>query len=175
MNGGQMKYFVDLSKENVWPLEVLNWNSSIEMVDNYAAVYHNNHSLVESGAKENFLCCSIHRSTFGKYCEYEPNHEVNFFEASHSSQVHARWEYEPYSQYYGHIVCYKTLSCNLDLLCLDRQDICDDKQQCEDGWHEENCDKLEFNECEEDEFRCTNGMCVPKEYWLDDECKYWLK
>jgi hypothetical protein len=34
---------------------------------------------------------------------------------------------------------------------------------------EENWDKLEFNECEDDEFRCTNGMCISEEFWLDGE------
>lgn len=35
------------------------------------------------------------------------------------------------------------------------------------GLDEENCDMLEFNECEEDEYRCENGMCIAEEYWLD--------
>ncbi len=38
-----------------------------------------------------------------------------------------------------------------------------------DGIDEENCDKLEFNECENYEYRCVNGMCIPGEYWLDGE------
>jgi low density lipoprotein-related protein 2 len=44
-----------------------------------------------------------------------------------------------------------------------------------DGVDEEFCDKLEFNECEEDEYRCANGMCIPGEYWLDGEydCMDW--
>ncbi|CAF1551514.1 unnamed protein product [Adineta ricciae] len=29
------------------------------------------------------------------------------------------------------------------------------------------CDLLEFNECEEDEYRCDNGMCIPEDFWLD--------
>jgi hypothetical protein len=37
------------------------------------------------------------------------------------------------------------------------------------GIDEENWDKLEFNECEDDEFRCTNGMCIAEEFWLDGE------
>jgi hypothetical protein len=37
------------------------------------------------------------------------------------------------------------------------------------GYDEENCDKLEFNECENDEYRCMNGMCIPDQYFLDGE------
>jgi hypothetical protein len=37
------------------------------------------------------------------------------------------------------------------------------------GLDEENCDLLEFNECENDEYRCVDGMCIAEEYWLDGE------
>ncbi|CAF3776458.1 unnamed protein product [Rotaria socialis] len=48
-------------------------------------------------------------------------------------------------------------------------------QQCMSGLDENNCDKLEFNECENDEYRCMNGMCIPEEYFLDGEfdCLDW--
>jgi hypothetical protein len=44
-----------------------------------------------------------------------------------------------------------------------------------DGLDEDYCDKLEFNECEYDEYRCLNGMCIPEEYWLDGDwdCMDW--
>ncbi|CAF2970477.1 unnamed protein product [Rotaria sp. Silwood2] len=78
-------------------------------------------------------------------------------------------------QMYGSIVCYTTLKCDFGRLCLDWRDICDGIQQCMFGFDEENCDKLEFNECENDEYRCTNGMCIPEEYFLDGEfdCLDW--
>jgi len=68
-----------------------------------------------------------------------------------------------------------TLKCNWGLLCLDWRDICDGVQQCMSGLDEENCDKLEFNECENDEYRCMNGMCIPDQYFLDGEfdCLDW--
>jgi hypothetical protein len=43
------------------------------------------------------------------------------------------------------------------------------KQQCMDGLDEDSCETLEFNECEDDEYRCANGMCIPEEYWLDGD------
>ena len=36
-----------------------------------------------------------------------------------------------------------------------------------DGVDEQNCDKVEMNECDKDEYRCINGLCIPGEYWLD--------
>jgi hypothetical protein len=168
-NGGEKKYFVDLLKENVRPFEVLEWSSSVEMANDYAAFYYNNYSEIESNETQKFLCRCMDPSTFGKYCEYQLTHEANSFEASQRSQISIREKSYYSHQEFGAIVCYKTLSCNSGLLCLDWRDICDGEQQCENGRDEENCDKLEFNECEEDEYRCRNGMCIPEEYWLDGE------
>jgi hypothetical protein len=44
-----------------------------------------------------------------------------------------------------------------------------------DGVDEDYCERLEFNECEDDEYRCANGMCIPEEYWLDGDydCMDW--
>jgi hypothetical protein len=74
------------------------------------------------------------------------------------------------TQRYGKILCYETVPCLSSPLCLDWREISDGIQRCSNGIDEENWDKLEFNECEDDEFRCTNGMCIPEEFWLDGEC-----
>ncbi|CAF1639410.1 unnamed protein product, partial [Didymodactylos carnosus] len=44
-----------------------------------------------------------------------------------------------------------------------------------DGKDEDNCHMLEYNECEENEYRCSNGLCIPEEYWLDGskDCMDW--
>ncbi|CAF1535795.1 unnamed protein product, partial [Rotaria sordida] len=73
------------------------------------------------------------------------------------------------SQLHSNRPCYTTLICNSGLMCLDWRHICDGKQQCMEGLDEEFCEKLEFNECEDDEYRCANGMCIPEEYWLDGD------
>jgi hypothetical protein len=98
------------------------------------------------------------------------------------------------SQLHGNRPCYITLVCDSGLMCLDWRHICDGKndrtgdsfkfiystlflgkQQCTDGLDEDFCEKLEFNECEDDEYRCANGMCIPDEYWLDGDydCMDW--
>ena len=43
------------------------------------------------------------------------------------------------------------------------------------GVDEDHCELLEFNECEDDEYRCANGMCIPEQYWLDGiyDCMDW--
>ena len=48
-------------------------------------------------------------------------------------------------------------------------------QQCMGGIDEDYCEMLEFNECEDDEYRYANGMCIPEQYWLDGQydCMDW--
>ena len=67
---------------------------------------------------------------------------------------------------YSDIVCYTTLICDSSLLCLDWRDICDGIQHCMFGYDEENCDKLEFNECDDrlcprSQWLCGDGQCIP--------------
>ncbi|CAF3971379.1 unnamed protein product [Rotaria sp. Silwood1] len=116
--------------------------------------------------EDNYLCECTHPQSFGKYCEYLLPMEATFPETMLWEIMMRRnnlWEMQKYSD----IVCYTTLICDYGLLCLDWRDICDGVQQCMFGYDEENCDTLEFNECEDDEYRCMNGICIPEEYFLD--------
>ncbi|CAF3810792.1 unnamed protein product, partial [Adineta steineri] len=139
------------------------WKSSLEKVEEYSRYITQNLDPIE-----NFLCECNHPQSFGKYCEYLLPYGTTF-------TMTLNWEnqmkflYEEENQYYSDILCYKTLTCNSGLLCLDWRDICDGIQQCQLGYDEENCDKLEFNECEYDEYRCMNGMCISREYFLDGD------
>ncbi|CAF4819330.1 unnamed protein product, partial [Rotaria sp. Silwood2] len=54
--------------------------------------------------------------------------------------------------------------------CLDWTEICDGKVDCLDGGlDEQNCWQLEVNDCEDNEYRCTNGQCIPYTFFLDEE------
>jgi hypothetical protein len=78
-NGGEIKYFVDLLKDNIRPSKVFQWSSSVAMADNYAVFYHNNYSMFKPNENQDFLCHCSQSSTFGKYCEYTLTHEANSF------------------------------------------------------------------------------------------------
>jgi uncharacterized protein YxeA len=164
-NQGEMKLFRSLLEQKIEPSYVLSWSSSIEMADIYANFFYNQ-SQIEPNDNQ-FLCQCIKAGTFGKYCEYKLTHNTQSFDEVLKIQFKQKKIDSWNTQRYGKILCYNTLRCNLSILCLDWQEICDGIQRCESGIDEENCDLLEFNECEDDEFRCSNGMCIPEQSWLD--------
>ncbi|CAF1380624.1 unnamed protein product [Rotaria sordida] len=157
--------FSDLRRKNISISELLRWSSSIEVADQYAAFLSGN--LYQT---DGIICECKTPSTFGKFCEYElygytSINEILNAQFQHKGKISNQYK----DQLYGHILCYTTLECDSGLLCLDFRDICDGRQQCTDGWDEENCDKLEFNECDNDEYRCLNGMCIPQQFFLDGD------
>jgi hypothetical protein len=62
--------------------------------------------------------------------------------------------------------CYVHRQCNRGgpSICLDWREICNGRIDCIDGGADETeCFQLEFSICDENEFRCHTGMCIPKE------------
>lgn len=170
VNQGVKLFFDDLLKRGVDPGKVLSWSSSVELADRYAGFFLNRSS-IEVDA-DHFICNCTTSGTFGKSCEYQLTHEAESFSESIDAQFGQKENDDPWnSQRYGSILCYETLLCNTGDLCLDWREICDGIQRCSSGIDEENCENLEFNECAADEFRCTNGMCIAEEFWLDGK---WL-
>jgi hypothetical protein len=167
-NDAEKIFFRDLMDRGVEPSAVLQWSSAVEIADFYARVFYNRSFLEEDGEK--FICNCTTSGTFGKYCEYKLTHDKRDFGEAIKAQFEQKRTGDSWNtQRYGEILCYETLSCNAGPLCLDWREICDRIQRCWNGIDEENCDKLEFNECEDDEFRCTNGMCIAEEFWLDGQ------
>jgi hypothetical protein len=164
-NDGLAFSFRNLTTQNIQPNDVLDWSSSVELADMYARFFYNQ-SLIDKN--DQYICNCTKRGTFGKYCEYQLTHDTQSFSDAIRAQFEEKRTGDSWNtQKYGEIVCYATLMCDSGPLCLDWRDINDGMQRCSGGYDEENWDKLEFNECEDNEFRCTNGMCIPEEFWLD--------
>jgi hypothetical protein len=144
------------------------WSSTIEKAEEYSHYIKQRRTKQLMINNEKYLCECTNPQSFGKHCEYLLPMGTTF-QQTINWEVNMRtnniWDMQRYSD----IVCYTTLNCDSGLLCLDWRDICDGVQHCMYGYDEENCDKLEFNECEDDEYRCANGMCIPDEYFLDGE------
>lgn len=165
LNGGEHVSFRLLLEQHVPPEVLLQWNISLERVDDYASFFH--HESQTNLNRDDYLCRCVKPGTFGKFCEYHWLDGAISFKQSIEEQFEEK-ERNPWgAQHYGDILCYQAKDCYSGLLCLDWRNICDGEQQCFSGYDEQNCDLLEFNECDDDEFRCTNGMCIPDEYWLD--------
>ena len=162
-NDGRQWYYYELINASIKPSEVLRWSSSVASADTYAAIYYDRSERC-SGC---FVCQCTKFGTFGQFCQYQLSHYAVSFQQAIEAQFEQKHIYPFGIQEHGRIVCYTTLECNYGLLCLDWRDVCDGQQQCMYGLDEENCDKLEFNECDQDEYRCDNGMCVAEDYWLD--------
>ena len=162
---GQSHSFLSLWKSNHSIDEILHqWSSGLDKVEDYL-YYQEHQDKSDAERKDQYLCECINEQTFGKHCEYRLPIGSRF-----AQTVLAKFETTTNKlMYEGDIVCYRTLQCNSGLLCLDWRNVCDGIQQCMYGYDEENCDKLEFNECEDDEYRCRNGMCIPDEYFLDGD------
>ena len=166
-NNGKAWAFEKLQRENYKSNDIIHaFRSSIEKGEEYA--------LYLSGYMNSSSLCECKRSTFGKSCEYKLVNERQ----SPSFTESRKWQNEQKQmdrlqiQVYQKSPCYITLKCDYGLLCLDWRDICDGKQQCMNGTDEESCDLLEFNECEDDEYRCSNGMCIPESYFLDGKTTF---
>ncbi len=196
-NDSILRSFEELSLLNVSTSDVLRWSSSMEQVDLYSK-YLSNNSL---DFEDKNICNCTNPYSFGKFCEYKfyGNHTsfgeaiMKQFEPLLDSST-AFGDINVGSQLHDNRPCYITLKCDSGLMCLDWRHICDGKnnrtdnsfksiystlclgkQQCMSGLDEDFCEQLEFNECEDDEYRCANGMCIPDEYWLDGErdCMDW--
>ncbi|UJR20048.1 hypothetical protein I4U23_023182 [Adineta vaga] len=161
---GVHRTFAKLRNSSKNSREILHqFRSSIEKAEEYA--------LYLSGHGKSQVICECRKAGFGKNCEYQLLVEGHFptFENSRKWQDDQRRKFRFSIHAFQKTLCYESLQCNSGLLCLDWRDICNGRQECFNGIDEDLCDFLEFNECEIDEYRCSNGMCIPNEYFLDGE------
>ncbi|CAF4760314.1 unnamed protein product, partial [Rotaria sp. Silwood2] len=101
-------------------------------------------------------------------CQYE----IDYYHSNYLSlyeminDFYHIYEYNP-----TNLTCYTHLQCNRghSPVCLDWTEICNEQIDCLDGgFDEEYWWQLEINECNENEYRCTNGQCIQKSFFQDD-------
>jgi len=156
--------FDELKQKNISVQQLFHWSASIDLIENYQ-IYLNNISL--TFVNQTFYNCSLPR--FGPECQYElvyypfNYHELTLYNLIQELSL-LNERYTQMSTCYVHLQCdYGTTS-----ICLDWTDICNGQINClNDGIDEKDCWKLEVNQCNDDEFRCTNGICIPNIFYYD--------
>ena len=166
--------FFQLKELNVSVDDLLSWYAPVDLIEDYELFQTNSSAILSTQIFNN---CSI--LWFGDCCQYSfASNET--FEVIVSNVFLAKKEKE--SSFWswlslwifltdtGNSTCFVHLECQRGPkpLCLDWREICDGHIDClNDGVDEKNCFELERNQCNDDEYRCHNGMCIPAELFGD--------
>ena len=151
----------ELRKMNVTAYEVLSWSASIDLAEQYQYyIDQQNHSF--SGNPIFFNCTP---PWFGSRCQYSFKFDktITRSNAPGAAQEDQRNGISTLS--ITGFTCYTLLECNRGsaFLCLDWREVCDGRIDClNDGVDEAQCFDLDINECEKNEYRCHNGLCITK-------------
>lgn len=153
--------FDGLRKMNITSNMLLSWSTTLDIAERYE-LFLNNYSNSSLDGDVIFYNCTP--SWFGPFCHLTTYSTIDAFR----NFVDVTFDYKRSIFGDPEITCYIHLVCETQLLCLDWREICDGKADCIDGVDEKNCWQLEMNECNGDEFRCSNGQCIPWEIHLVD-------
>jgi hypothetical protein len=166
---GKRYTFFQLRQLNVTSENLYKWSAPIDLIERYQL-----YMIDSSFQNEIYYNCSS-RFWFGSFCQYTMNSLDSFtkiiqerFE-SRTSLTASFDNADILTMTNG--TCYVHFKCNRGPLsmCLDWREICNRKCDCLNNCiDEENCFQLEMNECEDDQYRCNNGMCISQEFFRDD-------
>lgn len=157
------EYTFDQLKENkVTSSMLLSWSATMDVAEDYEVFLKTPSSDLING-QQIFLNCS--KPWFGPSCRlsFDSIDDVNINDVLFSLQ-RSKQKLTKNSK----ATCYEHLHCETFSFCLDWREICDRKLDCLDGSDERNCWKLEINQCSDDEFRCSNGLCIPMMFFRDN-------
>ncbi|CAF1493972.1 unnamed protein product [Adineta steineri] len=145
--------FNELYHLNVTSYDILLWSSSIDVAEQYQ--YYLDRPFLSNLSNETFFNCT--RPWFGSRCQYslEINEDVLVRNPCEMTST-----YNIFQQ-----TCYIHLECDRGgpSICLDWREICNGRIDClNSGIDEIGCFDLEINQCNENEYRCHYGLCIPK-------------
>ncbi|CAF0942837.1 unnamed protein product [Adineta steineri] len=145
--------FHELYHLNVTSDEILRWSSSIDVAEQYQ--YYLDRPFQSNLSNETFFNCTP--PWFGSRCQYS-------LEISKDALVQNSFEMASTDNMFRQ-TCYILLECDRGgaSICLDWREICNGRIDClNNGIDEIGCFSLEINECSDNEYRCHNGLCIPK-------------
>ena len=155
--------FEELRLDSIYAQQLFSWSTSIEIIERYQAYLNAPNTL----ANEYFYNCTPPR--FGLGCQYsfEFSNVLSFNEIV-ERDFGGRIAYSESSDMTVQVPCYVLLNCHRhgQPWCLDWREVCDGVVDCfDESTDEQSCFEMEKNECNDDEFRCHNGLCVSHEFW----------
>ncbi|CAF0712089.1 unnamed protein product [Adineta steineri] len=159
--GGTPLSFITLKKQRIGSELLIDWLIPFHLIEQYADYLN----LSNPTSTDDTLICNCTAKRVGIACQYQIENKdwelSRLVEAQRSRQSN---EYETLTSLIDGI------SCNGSVPRVEWRQICDGISQCEDASDELNCHLLELNQCneeEDEEYRCRNGMCIPKEFAFD--------
>ncbi|CAF1073816.1 unnamed protein product [Adineta ricciae] len=159
--------FEELSNENITSEQLYLWSIPFDIIE-YYQLYLNELLLFNKSSLSQEILYNCTFPRFGSMCQYEFDH----YNRKHSSLIEIIDDfYLTYEYKMNNLTCYTHLECNrgFSSICLDWTEICNGRIDCFDTRiDEQDCWQLEINECNENEYRCTNGQCIPLSFFRDD-------
>ena len=171
--------FSALRSQNVMSSDLIRWFAPIDVIDDYASYFS---TAPTSDENEQSYCNCTNPLSFGEYCQYR--HLTSDEERTLNGTIHLSLmrnlphEDDLYlMDEHNSTTCYTSFNCTTHTgLCLDWREIGDGYVHCIDGLDEKNFVSMELNDCDaETEYRCRNGLCIPRSFLLDRtfDCPDW--
>ena len=152
--------FQELHIANIGADELLQWGIPIDIADIYVTFLSD--PLYNDSIQ--YICNCSTSNTFGRYCEYSFEKGINTIEDLINSTIQEKTQYYPKDRL---LTCYD-LENNTER-CLDYRDICDGEFDTINGEDELYCDQIEINLCDDNQFRCRNGLCIDRQFLFDGQ------
>lgn len=153
--------FEEMRKEKINAKDLLSWSAPIDLIENYQS-YLESESI--SLMSEWYYNCS--GEWFGQFCQYTFDSNELFTDIV--TETFRRKEFDMNVEE-TNLTCYVLIDCDRGppSSCLDWREICDGTVDCLNGIDEINCLELEITRCNENEYRCYQGMCILEQFLND--------
>ncbi|CAF3796622.1 unnamed protein product, partial [Rotaria sordida] len=158
-----------LHQLNVTVEQLLSWSAPIDLIEKYV-FYINQSDTNNMLSTETFYNCT--KPWFGTQCQYSFGLGMTMsLDNIIRSILQEKFLNDQMGEIVQNLTCYTHIKCyrGSSLICLDWREICNGHIDCIDEGNDENqCFELKINQCDENEYRCDNGLCIPKDFWRDD-------
>ena len=152
---GTLWSFSALKMLHIGSQDLIDWLIPFHLIEQYVDYTTSKDRSSMDGA---LMICNCTGEHIGVDCEYELTSRL----IESSKLVHNQRGRETISD--------ETLTSFIDgpnCPVVEWRQICDGIVDCDDASDEHDCHLLEWHRCEEGEFQCRNGMCIPNEFLFD--------